>query len=391
MSDYNLDDILSGLKVDGSSPYVQAEKESWNDVLMWIPTGCISLDYAIAAYKKGRRGGIPIGKSFEISGLESTGKSALLDHMIRETLKAGGAFFLCDPEHSHTPDRLTAIGVGDMTNLRFMEKPRDAVIDQEGKKKKKSHYDFILEEFFETAEKTIIAFRKKVSKEIPIVMALDSLAAIKTKTQVEAEKEGMYEGFDTAKQMKVHFAELCALMAKSYGSIILVNQLRVIPGVQYGDIYRTPGGDCKNFAFSFRIRMESSKKIKVGGEAGKVITDVLHDEDYYIKTGDYVKKDTIGLLGQGKIVKNKLAEPFRTFRFPLMFQGGMSDPWCFAMMLIDRDKVSVSEHFTKDGNTYYWYDDKLGIGEANLARTLAAHPDLMKEMEEELFGDHQED
>lgn len=386
MKDLGLDSILSSIKIDGESPYVQAEEEAWNNVPLWISSGAPSLNFAVGGYKRGRCGGIPIGKAIEISGLESCGKSVLLDHIIRESLKAGAAFFLCDSEHAHIPERMAAVGV-DPTNFRFIEKPKGLIDleEDEGKTKKKKKssskagqdLDVTLEEFFSIARQTVLNFRKRVGLEIPIIIALDSLAAIKTQLQSGADEFGMPERLDKAKVMEDQFNRLCSLVTKMNGSVILVNQQKTKPGVVFGNPLYTPGGDSKNFAFSLRIHLGATKPIRLAD----AIVDI---------PGEHIDSDVLGIFCKGKIDKNKLAEPFHEFRFPLLFDRGIVWEWALAMAIIDREKWRFCEDFVKDGNTYYFHDEKLGTGEKGLAQALISDPVLAMSIEEELFGDNLE-
>jgi recombination protein RecA len=394
---YDLDNILDGYKCGKVSPFSKAEAETWSDIPLWISTGCPSLNYAIGGYKRGFKGGIPIGKALEISGMESTAKSAMLDHIIRETLGVGGAFFLCDAEHAHEEERMILIGC-DLTNFRFIEKPRElveleeqALEDQEeedGEKTKKSkkgkkrrgktstgNYDVVLEEFLEIAEDTVTRFRKKVpNPDVPIIVAIDSLAAIETEMQAETDKQNMRDKLDIPTVMSQRFKGLCQAVTRLHGSIIVVNQLRTSPNVMFGNPDYTPGGNAKNFHFSIRIQMEKAKKIKA-------------EDDVIDLSPDVLPSDVVGIQGRGEIIKNKVAAPFRKFRFPLYFDGrGILHEQCIVQMIWDREKWNHSDDLEKSGNTLIWRGNKLGNGEKEQTRTLLDDPALAMDLEDSLFG-----
>lgn len=382
MRDLGLDGILDGIKIDGKNPYQQANDDTWGEINLWIPTGAIGLDYAIGGHTRGKRGGIPISRALEISGTESTGKSALLDHIIRETISAGGAFFLCDAEHAHLPTRMRLIGC-DLTNFRFIEKPKmERVIGEEGTEKKKRGRSkilgddeslMVLEEFFEAAESTLIKFRQHMGEEVPIVIALDSLAAIETRAQAAVQEQNMKDKLDKSAIMSQQFGGFCSLVTKNNGSVILINQLRTKPSA-FGDPHYSPGGATKDYHFSLRIRMGNAQLIKAVDDWGKD------------PKREYLSTDVTGILCHGKVVKNKVAEPFRTFRFPLFFDSrGIDDDLAFAMLLVDREKWNYSEDFVKAGNSYSWKGTKLGVGERALAESFKDDPAMRIEMEEELF------
>jgi RecA/RadA recombinase len=392
----DLDKIISGIKVDGVNCYAEAEAESWNDVDVWIPTGSPFLDYAIGGFEKGKKGGIPIGKITEISGKESTGKSSLLDHIIRETLNLGGAFFLCDKEHAHEVERMKLIGC-DLTNFRFIEKPKEmqkyedeAKEEEKGEKgKKKSGKkggpdDVVLEEFLDIAEKTIKKFRGSVGSEIPIVIALDSLASIDTLIMSETKDANMKDRLDKSRVMSDRFPDLCSIITKNNGALIIVNQLREKPNT-YGDSQYSPGGNAQLFYFSLRLRMNSAQKITAGEDIGNGDEEALPE-------------DVVGISCSGTIIKNKVSKPFRKFTFPYYFDSrGIWDEQSFAELIVAREKWRFDKYkdfFQKGsvkspsqgGNTFWWRGEAIGVGKDGLTRAFLDDPGLRIDMEEELFG-----
>lgn len=407
--DFNLDKIIGGIKIEGVNPYAEAEEELWSDVPLWIPTGCISLDYAIGGYKRGFRGGIPIGKAIEINGMESSCKSALLQHIIRETLAIGGAFFLCDSENAHDEQRMKLIGA-DLTNFRFIQKPKGILTKEEseeveeiegveegeepeGKKggfkkkqkiKSKPSWPVTLEDFFDIAEETVFKFRKSVPEEVPLVIALDSLAAIKTKRQMAAKEFSQRDILDTSIVMESRFGRFCGKVTAANAAVVLINQLRSRPGENYGDPLYSNGGNAKNFFFSLRIRMGSSTQIKMEKDIGRT-------------QEEYLNEDVAGMQGKGQVVKNKVAEPWRKFRFPFYFDyRGIWDAQCFAQLVIDREKFRFSNNLERkskkgsgEGQTYFWKGKEIGKGEEGLTLAFDNDPGLRNEMEQVLFLDEE--
>jgi RecA/RadA recombinase len=348
----------------------------------------------------------------EFNGLESTGKSHQLDHIIRETCKVG-AFFLCDAEHAHEVARMKLIGC-DLTNFRFMEKPRqvgepgeeeeeltsdlESSEPEAGKKKKgkggkkgkqekkaKVSDDVILEEFFDISERTILKFRKNYAKDIPIVVAVDSLAAIETALQAATNDPNMKDKIDTSAVMAFLLKGFCSCLSNNNASLIIVNQLRTRVGVTYGDPLYSYGGGAKDFHFSVRVRLEKATQITV-------------EEDYGCTDTECLSTDVSGMQGKGQIVKNKVARPWRKFRFPFYFDArGIWYEQCLAQLIIDRQKWKFSDDLEKmskdgkkEGNTLFWRGNKVGTGEKELTMAFVEDPGLMVEMEQGLFIDGEE-
>lgn len=377
----DLDKIISGIKVDGVNCYAEAEEESWSEVPFFIDTGCPGLNYAIAGYKFGKKGGIPIGKVVEIMGMESCLKSTLLDHAIRNTLNMGGAVFLADAETAHTAERLSLIGTQSLENLRFIQKPKamEKLEHEETKKKgskKGSGKDLplVLEEFFEIADATVTKFRKHVDAEVPVLIALDSLAAIQTRAQAETEDPTMKDRLDKSSVMEYHLKDLATLVTVNQAALVIVNQMRTKPGVVFGKATYSPGGDSKNFYFSVRIEMGHAKKIKAED-------DILDSDE------ERIGSDVVGLSGSFDIIKNKIAAPYRKGTFPFYFdERGIWYEQSLARVIIEREKWKFNDDFELDKTTYVWKGEKLGVGEKGLTKAFLEDPSLMMEIEEGLFG-----
>jgi recombination protein RecA len=361
MKDYGVKEILSNIK-DGGIGFRSLEEELWSEIPGFIPTGSPALDYAIGGYQKGYRGGIPIGRATEIWGPESTGKSTLLDNIIKNFLnEMDGIFILADKEHAHEERRMLEIGV-DPTNLVFMEK----LVKEDAKNPE----DYTLEDFFSMGKKAFQALRKTYP-DVPIAIALDSLGAIDTAMQQTVDTN-MRTRLDKAAVMTDLFPNFCSFITEVGGTVILVNQMRTKPGVSFGDPTYSPGGDLKNFMFSLRIKVEREAIIKADADPNR--------------KGD--GPDDIGIITRFKINKNKIAPPFRKGKFALLFDDrGIYYPYGLALMIEDR-KVWERDNckLEKTANTWSWDGEVLGRSFKGMVKTLADNEELMYEIETELFG-----
>jgi recombination protein RecA len=347
----------------GTKEYRKLEEERWADIPFWIPTGAVSLDYAIAGFRPGTKGGIPHGKAVEIWGPESGGKSVLLDHIIREFLnmQPSGVVFLGDSEHSHEERRMLEVGI-DPSRLRFIQR-----YDETGKDPR----DFNLEEFFNLASKSFKKIRA-ISREIPILISLDSLAATDPgAVDGDYEAGNMRDKMDKSLAMSRMFPRFCSEVTTSNATLIIVNQMREKPGVTFGDPQYSPGGNAKNFMFSLRIKLSSGAKIP-------------SDKDPSI---DQHSPDPVGLICSFTINKNKLAPPFRRGSFYLMFdERGIFQEATFAQLLIDREFHKYDERVDYEKSGWWlWKGDRVGRGINGMTRAFLENPELMGEIEEELF------
>lgn len=377
MTNYNVKELLSDVKISGISPFRSLDEALWSDIPFWIPTGAISLDYGIGGYRRGFKGGIPAGRCTEIYGHESSGKSALLDHVIKNFLEEhDGIVLLGDREHAHEEDRLTQIGIKS-DNLVFIEIPNDELTI----KKRQTVSDFTLEEFFQVGNMAFKKIRKEYPQ-VPILMALDSLAATPTNAQQAAimsdgakgedfESMNMKEKLDKAAVMSAMFPTFCDLITKSGATLIIVNQLRTKPNYQFGDPSYAPGGDTLPFQASLRIRLSKDEEIKP-------------DKD---PTRTHWGDDPVGLKIKFKIIKNKVAPPLRKGNFPLFFDDrGILNELCFADFLVDRKMWEHNKDFEKSGAWYSWKGERVGQGTTKMAATFIEDPELMKEIEAEILG-----
>jgi recombination protein RecA len=353
---FDLDSILDG------DEYRKIEQELWSQVPFWIGTGAVSLDWAIGGFIPGFKGGIPAGKVTEIYGNESSGKSTLLDHIVREfTTKYNGVVLIGDSENSHDERRMAEIGVN-FDNVRFIEK-RDSKLEVPR--------NFALEEFFEMASS---GFHKihSADKNIPILVALDSLAATPCLQQGEDyDKTNMKERLEKSMAMSSMFPRFCSDITTNGATLIIINQIRQKPGVMFGDPDYSPGGHSKDFMFSIRIKMGNGSVLKA-------------EEDPSI---DQKFPDPVGLLCSFRVVKNKLAPPSRKGLFYLMWDSrGIQHESTFAQLLLDRKFQDYDDRVDYSGGHWAWKGDKVGRGVKGLTRAFLDNPELMEEIEYELLG-----
>ncbi len=385
--DLSVKDILSNVKIGKKSPFRSLEESLWSDIPFFISTGAPSLDFAIGGYRRGIRGGIPMGRYVEIFGHESSGKSVLLDHIFknalngtvivdnmlvnREDLESIG--IMGDREHAHDERRMLELGV-DPTNLVFIELSHDEE-DERPKKGKKDDSivnDFCLEDFFEIGEASFSEIRK-VDIETPIIMALDSLAVTPTRQQNTIgfdDDMNMKDKLDKATIMSNRFPSFCSAITTKNAALIFVNQIRVRPNIQFGNPEYSPGGETQKFLATLRIKLHSQGLIKPPDDP----------------TREHNGPDPVGIKVGFEIVKNKLAPPYRKGSFPLFFDDrGIFYEMCFAEMLIEREIDKYFPAFEKSGAWYSWKGERIGQGLKNMVLCFVDSPHIMQEMENEIF------
>jgi recombination protein RecA len=281
-----------------------------------IPTGSLSLDMALGI------GGLPRGRITEIYGPESGGKSTLALHCVAEAQRLGGLALYIDAEHAMDTEYARALGV-DVDRL-YISQPSNG------------------EEALEIADAIIR------SGAVDIVV-IDSVAALVPKAEIEGEMGDSHVGIQ-ARMMSQALRKLGGSLNKSKTAAIFINQLREKIGVMYGNPETTPGGRALKFWASVRLEVRKGDAIKIGTEQ-------------------------IGARTKVKVVKNKVAPPFRTAEFDMIFGRGISR----AGDLLDI--AAVRELVTRAGTYYNYGEIRLGQGRDNARAYLEEHPEVFNELD----------
>jgi recombination protein RecA len=285
-----------------------------------IPTGAISLDIALGI------GGIPRGRVVEIYGPESSGKTTLTLHVISNMQKTGGVAAFIDAEHALDPEYARRIGV-DIKDLLISQPDNgEQALD-------------IVETLVNSGEVSIIV--------------IDSVAALVPKAEIEGEMGDSHMGRQ-ARLMSQALRKLTAIVAKSNCTVIFINQIRMKIGVVFGNPETTTGGNALKFYSSVRIEVRRSAQIKKG-------------------------EDIVGNRTKVKIVKNKVAPPFKTCEFDIMYNEGISASGDIL------DTGVKYEAVEKKGNSYNFGEVKLGVGREVAKAAIKADAKLMKEIMKKIY------
>ena len=280
-----------------------------------IPTGSVSLDIALGI------GGIPRGRVIEIYGPESSGKTTLTLHIIANAQKAGGTAAFIDAEHALDPEYAKKIGV----NIN------DLLISQP-----------------DNGEQALDIVDALVASGAISVIVVDSVAALVPRAEIEGDMGDQHMGRQ-ARLMSQALRKLTSIVAKSNCTVIFINQIRMKIGVVFGNPETTTGGNALKFYSSVRVEVRKAAQIKKGEEI----------------VGNRVKV---------KIVKNKVAPPFRTTEFDIMYNEGIS---ASGDALDTGVKYEVIE---KKGNSYSFGETKLGVGREAAKQMIKDDPKLLKEI-----------
>jgi len=285
-----------------------------------VPTGCLSLDLALGVM------GVPRGRIIEIYGPEASGKTTLAQHIIAEVQKMGGLAAFVDAEHALDPDYAKKIGV----NIN------DMLISQP-----------------DTGEQALDIVETLVRSNAVDVIVIDSVAALTPKAEIEGEMGDSHMGLQ-ARLMSQALRKLTAVVSRTKTSVIFINQLRQKIGVMFGNPETTTGGMALKFYSSVRIEVRRSAQIKMG-------------------------ERIIGNRVKTKIVKNKMAAPFRTCEFDIMYNEGISIAGDLLDLGVEWNVIK------KSGNSYTYKDAKLGVGRENAKATLRQEPAMMKSIRSEVI------
>ena len=286
-----------------------------------VPTGSMTLDMALGI------GGVPKGRIVEIYGPESSGKTTVALSVIAQAQKAGGEAAFIDVEHALDPVYAQALGV----------KIDDLLVSQP-----------------DSGEQALEIAEALIRSGAIDVIVLDSIAAMTTRAEIDGEMGDLHVG-QLARLMSQAMRKLTAAISKSNCVAIFINQIREKIGVMYGNPETTPGGRALKFYSSVRIEVRKGEVIKDGSQI-------------------------IGARTRCKVVKNKVAPPFKEAEFDMMYGTGISRTGEVLDIATDLDIIK------KGGSWFSYKDQKLGQGRDNVKEILAGDPELMKEIEEQILA-----
>ena len=288
-----------------------------------IPTGSLSLDIALGV------GGVPKGRIIEIYGPESSGKTTLALHMVAEAQKRGGIAGYVDAEHAMDPQYAKNLGV-DIDNL-YISQPDNG------------------EQAMEIAETMVRSGAMDI-------VVIDSVAALVPKAEIEGEMGDSHVGLQ-ARLMSQALRKLAGAISKSKCIVVFINQLREKIGVMFGNPETTTGGRALKFYASVRLDVRRTETLKQNG-------------------------NFIGNRTRVKVVKNKVAPPFKEAEFDIMYGTGISHVGDVL------DLAAAEDIIIKGGSWYNYNDERLGQGRENTKNFLSEHPDLLAEIESKVRIKH---
>ena len=281
-----------------------------------IPTGSLALDAALGI------GGVPKGRIIEIYGPESSGKTTLALHILAECQKMGGEVAFVDAEHALDPVYAAALGV-DIDNL-LVSQP-------------------------DTGEQALEITDALVRSGAVDAVVVDSVAALTPRAEIEGEMGDAFVGLQ-ARLMSQALRKLAGTISKTNCVVIFINQLRMKIGVMYGNPETTTGGNALKFYASVRLDVRRTEAIKDGG-------------------------NVIGNKTRVKVVKNKVAPPFREAIFDIMYGQGISKWGELVDLAVEMDIVQ------KSGSWFSMGDERIGQGKDSVKTFLQANPDIAEEVE----------
>jgi RecA protein len=281
-----------------------------------IPTGALALDLALGI------GGVPRGRVIEVYGPEASGKTTLAQHIVAECQKRGGIAAFVDAEHALDPEYARALGV---------------------------NVDELLISQPDTGEQALEIAEELVRSSAVDVVVIDSVAALVPKAEIEGAMEDQQMGLQ-ARLMSKALRKLTGIVGKTNTTVIFINQLRQKIGVMYGNPETTTGGNALKYYSSVRLD---------------------------IRRCDSIKKDDkdIGNRVRVKVVKNKVAPPFKTCEFDIIFGKGICKLGCILDVAVSMDIVK------KAGAWFSYNEEKLGQGREKAKEFFETHPEILEEVE----------
>ncbi len=288
-----------------------------------MPTGCLSLDLALGL------GGIPKGRIIEVYGPESSGKTTVALHMVAEVQKAGGIAGFIDAEHALDPVYAKAIGV-DINEL-YISQP-------------------------DSGEQALEITETMVRSGAVDIVIVDSVAALVPKAEIDGDMGDSHVGLQ-ARLMSQALRKLTSVINRTNCIVVFINQLREKIGVMFGSPETTTGGRALKFYASIRLDVRRSESIKQGGEV-------------------------IGNRTKIKVVKNKIAPPFKEAEFDIMFGQGISRTG-------DVLDIAVEDNIVVKAGAWFSYNgEKIGQGRENVKTYLENNPEIFAEIEKKVREQH---
>lgn len=300
----------------GKGSVMKLGDQSANMNIEVVPTGSLSLDLALGL------GGMPRGRVIEIYGPESSGKTTVALHVVAEIQKQGGIAGFIDAEHALDPTYAANIGV-DIDNL-YISQP-------------------------DNGEQALEITETMVRSGAVDVIIVDSVAALVPKAEIDGEMGDSHVGLH-ARLMSQALRKLTGIISKSNCVVIFINQLREKVGVMFGNPETTTGGRALKFYASVRLDVRRIETLKVGGEV-------------------------VGNRTRVKVVKNKVAPPFKEAEFDIMFGKGISKEGDILDLAVQKDIIN------KAGAWFSYNGEKIGQGRENTKLYLANNPEFMAEIE----------
>jgi len=315
-----LDAAIAKLEKDfGKGAVMKLGDAAANVSVETVPTGSLSLDIALGL------GGVPKGRIIEIYGPESSGKTTVALHMIAEVQKRGGIAGFIDAEHALDPVYAKNIGV-DIDEL-YISQP-------------------------DSGDQALEITETMVRSGAMDIIVVDSVAALVPKQEIEGDMGDSHVGLQ-ARLMSQALRKLTPVISKSNCVVIFINQLREKVGVMFGNPETTTGGRALKFYSSVRMDVRRIETLKQSGEM-------------------------VGNRTRVKIVKNKIAPPFKEAEFDIMFGKGISKEGDILDLAVKCDLVS------KSGAWFAYNGDKIGQGRENAKTYLSEHPEIMEELEQNI-------
>lgn len=315
-----LDAVLLQIeKQYGKGSIMRLGDEAGNTEIDVIPSGCLTLDLALGI------GGFPRGRIIEIYGPESSGKTTVALHAIAETQKLGGVAAFIDAEHALDPVYAKHLGV-DLENL-YVSQP-------------------------DTGEQALDICDALVRSSAVDMIVIDSVAALTPKAEIEGDMGDSHVGLQ-ARLMSQALRKLTAIVNKSHTCVVFINQLREKVGIMFGNPEVTPGGKALKFYASIRIDVRKM--------------DTLKDAD-----------GAMGNRTKAKIVKNKLAPPFKQAEFDIVFGEGISQEGCIIDMGVQFDIIG------KSGAWFSYNGEKVANGREKMRLFLKDNPLISEEIQSKI-------